>query len=499
MDCLELKLPLASKYLGVAVEFVKGCAKNFGFQEPLALCDIEVAAEEAISNAIDHACPTQSDPSATVLCLKAPTGMQIVVRDNGIPFDPEKFAHYKPTDAQSQEDMRGLGMFLMRAVMDEVTFRNLGREGKELVLLKRFKHEAPEAFAVQADAGEAGLRSLLRKRKRCGYQLRMFEPSDAVEVCRCAYLMHGYSFYDDEVYYPQTLVELYESGAMTAAVAVTPEGEVALFNALIRSEPSSHVAEMTFTLVNPTIRSPGGLEKVAAFLVDGQRHWLKGVFSSVAASHTLTQNVMQKNGFMPCGIYLCVDAANWKFHFLRDEEQANEPISNVCYFLYLNPPTQELLYLPPRHRDMIETIYGWLGAKPRNVQSSNIVLDTHAQLESHIIEADKTARITVMAYGLDLVSHVSSFMHEGRRRDIRFLELRLPLNLPGADIQTEALERLGFFFSGILPMGKYGDYLLLQMPSEWDINYDAIKVASQKSRLLFDYIRQCEKDRHETV
>ncbi|MCE5241842.1 MAG: ATP-binding protein, partial [Desulfobacteraceae bacterium] len=151
MDCLELKIPVALKYLPLAMGFVKQCAEGFGFEEELTLNGIELAAEEAISNAICHACPTEDDSAVTVLCRRIPNGMEILIRDRGIPFDPERAAKFDPSVLQSEWDGSGLGMFLMREIMDEVTYRNLGRDGKEVQLVKYFKHQLREDLFEKGD------------------------------------------------------------------------------------------------------------------------------------------------------------------------------------------------------------------------------------------------------------------------------------------------------------------------------------------------------------
>lgn len=500
MDRLELKLPATTSYLRLAIGFIKNCAENFGFEGQSALNDIELASEEAIFNVISHACPMEEDSSiVTVRCLKIPSGIEIDIHDKGIPFDPERVDQYDPEKVISGGDAKGLGLFLIRSVMDSVTYRNLGRDGKELQLVKHLDRLPPEG--MMRDPGAAsGKPSLPHGRKRCDYQVRLFDPGDAVEVSRCAYLMHGYTFYDEDVYYPEALVELHKSGTMTAAVAVTEEGEVALFNALIRQEPDAPIAEMTYVLVNPQIRAPKAMEKVTWFLIDSQRHWLKGVTSSVAASHTLTQGIMTRQGFIPCSMYLCCDAAEWRFHFLKGDAQALNTISSVNFFLSLEAPPRQTLYPPARHREMIEAIYGWLGFEPvwsePPAEENDGSRQAPAQLESQILEGEMNARITVLEYGRDIVHHINTFVRECRLRDIRFLEIRLPLNRPGTATYTRDLEQLGFFFSGILPRGKHGDYLLLQMPFEWDINYEAIKVSSENGRQILDYVRECEKERH---
>ena len=53
------------------------------------------------------------------------------------------------------------------------------------------------------------------------------------------------------------------------------------------------------------------------------------------------------------------------------------------------------------------------------------------------------------------------------------------------------IEKLGFFFGGILPHGyKNGDALILQYLNNVSIDYDAIQVESAIARKLLAYVRE---------
>jgi serine/threonine-protein kinase RsbW len=82
-----------------------------------------VAISEALANAITHG--NHNDPSRMVYVRFAlePDALSIVIRDEGIGFNPEEVA--APKDVG--ED-RNRGIPLMRSCVDEIQFRNHGTE-----------------------------------------------------------------------------------------------------------------------------------------------------------------------------------------------------------------------------------------------------------------------------------------------------------------------------------------------------------------------------------
>jgi len=58
-----------------------------------------------------------------------------------------------------------------------------------------------------------------------------------------------------------------------------------------------------------------------------------------------------------------------------------------------------------------------------------------------------------------------------------------------------ALEDAGFLFTGILPGGRSGDWLILQYFNGVLVDYDAMQVEDQATQDLLAYIRA--NDRHE--
>lgn len=88
---------------------------------------VEIALREALNNAIVHG--SQGDPKkkVAVCCLCAEDkGMLLVVENFGPAFDPTKIPD--PTKAENVFSLHGRGIFLMRQMMDEVTYHKGGRK-----------------------------------------------------------------------------------------------------------------------------------------------------------------------------------------------------------------------------------------------------------------------------------------------------------------------------------------------------------------------------------
>jgi serine/threonine-protein kinase RsbW len=94
---------------------------------------IELALSEALANAVVHG--AKGDPKKIVECDVAcdeTRGMLIVVRDPGPGFDPGQIPN--PVVGENIYSNHGRGIFLINTLMDEVQFKN---NGKEIHMLKR--------------------------------------------------------------------------------------------------------------------------------------------------------------------------------------------------------------------------------------------------------------------------------------------------------------------------------------------------------------------------
>ncbi|HYL27041.1 MAG TPA: ATP-binding protein [Candidatus Nitrosotalea sp.] len=114
--------------VAAARQGIAGFAAGCGFSE-LDVSDIRLAAGEALSNAVEHgsAAPARK---IMVRCFFDGSVLAIEIADSGRGFvEPSDCTHVVPDDRG-----RGFGIFLMRRLMDEVTF---ARNGTIVRMLRR--------------------------------------------------------------------------------------------------------------------------------------------------------------------------------------------------------------------------------------------------------------------------------------------------------------------------------------------------------------------------
>lgn len=114
--------------IALARRGIAGFARDCGLSEQ-AISDIRLAAGEALNNAVEHGCAAP-EPSIAVDCTFDGEELTIVIEDSGHGF-PE------PSDRQSvapNDRGRGFGIFLMRRLMDDVSF---ARNGSVVRLVRR--------------------------------------------------------------------------------------------------------------------------------------------------------------------------------------------------------------------------------------------------------------------------------------------------------------------------------------------------------------------------
>ncbi|MEA2103537.1 MAG: hypothetical protein U9P79_02690, partial [Candidatus Cloacimonadota bacterium] len=93
-----------------------------------------------------------------------------------------------------------------------------------------------------------------------------------------------------------------------------------------------------------------------------------------------------------------------------------------------------------------------------------------------------------LEYGNDFNDMLKYRLKELCIKKIDCIYIDLPLSNPVTQVFCAKIEKLGFFFAGIIPELFNGDYLRLQYLNNVDPNLDNVCIASDFGRELFDYI-----------
>jgi serine/threonine-protein kinase RsbW len=436
----------------------------------------------------EHAYSRGEDATFDVVLEKIPGGIRVEVKDMGVPFDPDRIPEYvPPTDAKTLTTA-GMGVFLMRAMVDECTFVNLGPGGKKTQLVKYRK--SASAPPPEPDFHDAPPESAVI-REKVEFDVRRMREDEAIDVSRCAYKSHGYTFFDDHIYYPHRLVELNRTGELISVVAVTRDGDFMGHSALCFQYPEARIAELTFAFVNVEYRGQGALTRMLEFLltVESPRP-LEGIYAYAVANHVVTQKSNLRHGINTCGIFLATSPASWKFKGIPGD--SNQRISVVLDFKYIVPPGRMTLYPPARHAEMIGRLFVNVGASPEfAIAPAGASAPTgESEIHTDSSPSENCAEIFVARYGADTVCQVRHLLRRFCLEKMAAINLFLNLEDPATQHLTAEFEKMGFFFAGIQPRGRFGDTLCLQYLNNVDFDYSAVTAYSEMAKDLLRYIRQ---------
>ena len=116
---VKIILPNDLTYLPLILDGIKKMAEIMGFEKNDIL-KIEIGAEEAISNVIKHAFEPDEKSTFEVILNNLSLGLEIIIKEKGIPFDPSLIHEFKPDELKEDLSGKGLGVFLIKQFIETI-------------------------------------------------------------------------------------------------------------------------------------------------------------------------------------------------------------------------------------------------------------------------------------------------------------------------------------------------------------------------------------------
>lgn len=127
-EVVELEIPARAEFIALARLVVSTMAQSDGTLSTERVDDLKLAVSEACTNAIEAHGAADTTERVLVRCQAGLSGVEVCVEDRGGGFDPASLPDHPPvTDPARLEFERGLGIPLIRALVDEVEFTSSGQ------------------------------------------------------------------------------------------------------------------------------------------------------------------------------------------------------------------------------------------------------------------------------------------------------------------------------------------------------------------------------------
>ena len=120
----KLALPAVLENLEPALDFIEKCAGK-AFSDREFLSQIRLVCEEALVNIISYAYPGASG-GMEVQCGPEQGVFRIRILDSGVPFNPFERPDPDVNKPVEEREIGGLGIFLIKKIMDSWTYRREG-------------------------------------------------------------------------------------------------------------------------------------------------------------------------------------------------------------------------------------------------------------------------------------------------------------------------------------------------------------------------------------
>ena len=144
MDSYErtfaLHVPSSTENLALIRDFVSNIGSQAGFDDK-EVARIALAVDEACANVIEHAYGADDRREVKIRALVDEQTLEFDIIDTGHGFDPAQIESQNVEELIRQRKSGGLGLRLIRSIMDDVQYQIVPGEKNELRMIKRL-HKA---------------------------------------------------------------------------------------------------------------------------------------------------------------------------------------------------------------------------------------------------------------------------------------------------------------------------------------------------------------------
>lgn len=201
------------------------------------------------------------------------------------------------------------------------------------------------------------------------------------------------------------------------------------------------------------------------------------IYADVMTHNAVSQNSLIHRGYAFCGLRLMVYTNSVIVPYLPFPPHTKMTQAVFCRKAGEQPLPQAVLYAPPEHRAMIGKVYDRIGAGYvfRDGEPSPKVPCEYLTEES---PGFSKSELIIRRCGEDLEPRLRAYFDTKAGVEDFTCVAYLPMGDPGCTENYRILEKFGFYFSGVLPLTRGGEYMILAKTDACKENFDQISLAA---------------------
>ena len=484
---LELKMstliiPNNIHYIAILQSFILENARLTEVEESF-LARLELVVEESFVYILQNSFEREEEASIKIKVAISSTLFQISFFDEGLPFDASLSHEYKIENFSTE----GLEFFLIKKYSDIVEWINHGNRGKEFRL--SFKILSKDIFFIDKDKKETPKKETPLKLE--DIEIRKFQESDAIKISRIIYKAYGYTYPNENMYYPQKILELNNSGELISIVSYDKKNDEIIGHYGLERPNLCAIAESGQAVVSPKCRGFGLMKKMRDLVEESARDLgIEGIISQPVTSHTFSQQVNESFGSNVCGFSFGLVPK--KLSFKQINQTLSQRESCLLYFKALKKRERHL-YIPKKYAKIIKNIYTNIDlpytlAKERKKEQESLLTSNYAsQWGIGTIHVKKVGEESFMQIKEAFYKLLFTL-----KAEVIFLNITLEDTNIENLIQKISKEK--FFFAGVHPsLFNEEDYIRFEYLND-TIDASKIQIYSKDAQEIFDYIMQEKKE-----
>ncbi len=124
IDNIQIQIPSLPENIRIVESFIDNAKEKYELNDDI-YGNIMIAVTESVNNAILHGNLSNNSKNVSLKLSLEETLIKFTVEDEGSGFDPQNLPD--PTLPENVGKLGGRGIFLMKNLCDEVSFKNEGR------------------------------------------------------------------------------------------------------------------------------------------------------------------------------------------------------------------------------------------------------------------------------------------------------------------------------------------------------------------------------------